>query len=174
MSGGHWGLACNAIHFIDLVSWWTGSTVNDVDCQGLEDWLPSKRPGYQEVFGSIMVNFCGGSSLELSCNRSDLKPRIEVETSKGIWLIEEVAGKAVGLRPVISGQLTLQSVLTAPVVIRFSPAAASSAWPIQLPSIAHSLMHCFSTGTIANLAKIWPCRSPDFYDSLYDFIGAGQ
>ena len=117
MSGGHWGLACNAIHFIDLVSWWTGSTVNDVDCQGLEDWLPSKRPGYQEVFGSIMVNFCGGSSLELSCNRSDLKPRIEVETSKGIWLIEEVAGKAVGPSgQVISGQLTLQSVLTAPVV----------------------------------------------------------
>ena len=36
LTGGQWGLACNAIHFIDLVSWWTGSPVLNIDWQGLE------------------------------------------------------------------------------------------------------------------------------------------
>ena len=117
MAGGYWGLACNAIHFIDLVNWWTCARVDGVDSRGLQDWHASKRSGFQEVFGSLMVNFRDGSSLELSCQQRDLPPRIEVETPDGIWLIDEAAGKAVspsGLE--IAGQLSFQSALTAPLV----------------------------------------------------------
>lgn len=117
MLGGNWGLACNAIHFIDLVSWWAGSSVKSVDGRGLGNWHPSKRSGFQEVFGTLVVNFRNGSSLQLSCNQSDAPPRIEVETPEGIWLIEEAAGKAVGPNgQEISGQLSFQSALTAPLV----------------------------------------------------------
>lgn len=117
MTGGHWGLACNAIHFIDLVSWWTGASVDGVDGRGLGDWQPSKRSGFQEVFGSLVVNFRDGSSLELSCNHSDVPFRIEVETPEGTWLIDEAAGKAVGPSgQEIAGQLNFQSALTAPLV----------------------------------------------------------
>ena len=117
MSGGNWGLACNAIHFIDLVSWWTGTTVAEVDCGGLGDWYPSKRSGFHEVFGSLLVKFRGGSSLELNCKQSDAHPRIEVETPEGTWLIDEAAGKAIGPSgQEIAGQMTFQSSHTAPVV----------------------------------------------------------
>lgn len=117
ISGGHWGLACNAIHFIDLVSWWIGAIVDGVDASRLGGWHPSKRSGFQEVFGSLMVYYCDGSSIELSCDQSDAPLRIEVETSEGIWLIEEAAGIATGPSgQEIAGQLVLQSVLTAPLV----------------------------------------------------------
>lgn len=117
MVGGHWGLACNSIHFIDLVNWWTCAEVVGVDARGLQAWHASKRSGFQEVFGSLMVNFRDGSSLELCCEQRDLSPRIEVETSVGIWLIDEAAGKAIspsGLE--IAGQLTFQSALTTSLV----------------------------------------------------------
>lgn len=117
MSAGDWGLACNAIHFVDLVSWWTDAKVDGVDGSALSDWRPSKRSGFQEVFGTLLVNFSNGSSLELSCNLSDAPPRIEVETPEGIWMIEEAAGKAVGPSgQEIAGQLSFQSALTAPLV----------------------------------------------------------
>lgn len=134
MSGGHWGLACNAIHFIDLVSWWTGASVDGVDGSGLGNWQPSKRSGFQEVFGTLVVNFRDGSSLELSCNQTDAPFRIEVETPEGIWLIEEAAGKAVGPSgQEIAGQLSFQSALTAPLVEQILTAGRC-----ELPSLADS------------------------------------
>ena len=134
MAGGHWGLACNAIHFIDLVSWWTGASVDVVDTRRLGDWQPSKRFGFQEVFGTLVVNFRDGSSLELSCNQSDALPRIEVETPEGIWLIEEAAGKAVGPSgQAIAGKLSFQSALTAPLVEQILTAGRC-----ELPSLADS------------------------------------
>ena len=134
MSGGQWGLACNAIHFIDLASWWTGSVVNSVDCSGLDDWSPSKRSGFQEVFGTLSVSYGNGSSLELSCNKSDVARRIEVETSEGIWLIDEAAGQAIGPSgQEIAGKLSLQSTLTAPLVNKILTAGCC-----ELPSFADS------------------------------------
>jgi hypothetical protein len=112
-------LACNSIHFIDLVSWWTGAILVSVDGRGLGDWHPSKRAGFQEVCGSLDLNFSDGTSLELSSNQSVLPLRIEVDTPEGSWLIEEAAGKAVGpYGQKIVGQLSFQSALTAPLVDR--------------------------------------------------------
>jgi predicted dehydrogenase len=134
LAGGTWGLACNAIHFIDLVSWWTGGSVVGVDCRGLGDWLPSKRSGFQEVFGSLIVHFREGSTLELICNQSDAAPRIEVETQEGIWLIDETAGRAIGPSgQEIAGQLSLQSALTAPLVEQILTFGRC-----ELPSLADS------------------------------------
>ena len=132
--GGGWGLACNAIHFIDLVGWWAASDVVGVDCHGLESWHPSKRSGFQEVFGTLVVNFRNGSTLELSCNQSDAPSRIEIEKPEGIWLIEEASGKAVGPSgQAIAGQLTFQSALTAPLVEQILTAGHC-----ELPSLANS------------------------------------
>lgn len=116
-SGGDWGLACNAIHFIDLVSWWTGSQVLNIDWQGLGGWKPSKRSGYMEVFGTLIVNYQNGSSLELCCDQGNSNLQIEAVTPEGIWTIIEAEGKAIdpsGHK--FPGELSFQSALTAPLV----------------------------------------------------------
>ena len=132
--GGSWGLACNAIHFIDLVSWWTNARVDYVDNRSLDFWESSKRDGFQEAFGTLLVTFVDGSSLKLNCNKNGVLPRIQVGTRDGNWLIDESLGKAVGPSgQEISGQLSFQSVLTAPLVEQILATAFC-----DLPSLSDS------------------------------------
>lgn len=116
VKGGQWGLACNAIHFIDLVCWWTGAAVEAVDPSGLESWIPSKRHGFHEVHGALSVYYSNGTRLDLACNQDSQPIQLVVETSHGIWLIDESGGRAVSPTGAeLVGNLSLQSVLTAPL-----------------------------------------------------------
>lgn len=117
VSGGSWGLACNGIHFIDLVAWWTQSSVQCVNPSGLGDWVQSKRAGFQEVFGSLSLTYSDGSELELNCHSGAEPIQIIVYTPQGEWVIEESEGRLT--RPdgqQLHGQLSFQSALTAPLV----------------------------------------------------------
>jgi hypothetical protein len=115
--GGSWGLACNAIHFIDLVGWWTQASVQSVNPSGLGQWAQSKRAGFHEVFGSLWVTYTDGSELELCCHSGREPVQISVVTPQGAWLIEESAGKCTGpAGQQLHGQVIFQSALTAPLV----------------------------------------------------------
>lgn len=64
VNGSQWGLACNAIHFIDLMEWLTGEALISIDSTGLDPrWHQAKRPGFSEVSGTLFCEFSGGSSL---------------------------------------------------------------------------------------------------------------
>lgn len=66
VSGKHLGLACNGIHFIDLLQMLSGdSEVVAVDATLSEPW-PSKRKGYFEIWGTARFQTSSGSSLLLS------------------------------------------------------------------------------------------------------------
>ena len=119
-SGGLWGLACNSVHFIDLVAWWTGESLVSVDCEDLDhNWHESKRTGYYENTGSLKTTFSGGSLLQLTSKKgaSD-KQHIRVKLNNGvIWEIDESAGIATsseGQR--IGGRLEFQSQLSGRLV----------------------------------------------------------
>ena len=93
-SGGLWGLACNCIHFIDLVSWLSGESLIGVDINGLNDnWYESKRPGYFETTGELVAHFEGGTNLRLNSEMGeDMKP-IRVVLNNGVlWEIDESKG----------------------------------------------------------------------------------
>ena len=65
-SGGLWGLACNSIHYIDLINWWTGESLFSVNTSKLDKiWYKSKRLGYFEVSGELLIEFSGGTELIL-------------------------------------------------------------------------------------------------------------
>lgn len=134
VSGGSWGLACNAIHYIDLVAWWTQTSVQSVHPEGLGVWMQSKRPGFHDVFGTLRVTYADGSELEL-CSHSGSEPtQIAVATPQGEWVIEESAGRVT--RPVgqqLHGQLSFQSQLTAPLVKQILNSGCC-----ELPNLAES------------------------------------
>ena len=95
-SGGLWGLACNSIHFIDLVAWWTREQLVSLDTTGLDyQWHESKRAGYFEVTGELVAHFSSGSCL---CLRSEIgvePDSIRVVLADGvIWEIDELGGTA--------------------------------------------------------------------------------
>ena len=94
--GGLWGLACNAVHYLDLVSWWTGEGLNSIDVSGLDqNWHQSKREGYLEITGELKAHFRGGTSVRLSSIVGVHPQPFKVVLSNGVvWEVDEIAGTA--------------------------------------------------------------------------------
>jgi len=67
VSGGGWGLACNGVHFMDLAAYLFGNPPLRAEEAGLKAGaLPSKRPGYLEVEGTMLVDYGSDRGLSLS------------------------------------------------------------------------------------------------------------
>jgi hypothetical protein len=120
-TGGLWGLACNAIHFIDLISWWTGESLLSVNTNRLDStWLKSKRLGYFEVIGELLVRFSGGTELVLQSQPNAKEDNINIELpNKNIWVIDElncISFKS--KKEIFKGEFKLQSELTGPMVTK--------------------------------------------------------
>ena len=120
-TGGLWGLACNAIHFIDLISWWTGESLLSVNTNRLDStWLKSKRLGYFEVIGELLVRFSGGTELVLQSQPNAKEDNISIELpNKNIWVIDElncIAFKS--KKDIFKGEFKPQSELTGPMVTK--------------------------------------------------------
>lgn len=95
VKGGRWGLACNSIHLLDLLAWWSGETLLSVTTVQLDStWLESKRQGYWEVFGTLEANYTGGSRALLSVTDDDSLVSFTVCTGQNIWHINEATGLA--------------------------------------------------------------------------------
>jgi hypothetical protein len=114
-SGGLWGLGCNSIHFIDLLSWWSGEIPVSIETSNLDTpWISSKREGYFEVTGLLVVRYSRGSTLSLYSNPITQATPLKVELADGIcWWVDEIGGLATssyGER--IAGQLEYQSTMT--------------------------------------------------------------
>ena len=117
-SGGNWGLACNSIHLIDLVSWWSGGVLEKINASGLEHWNPSKRSGFWEVNGSLLAHYSGGSELELVSSQKLSKPfTIHFKSAQGEYLLNESKGTFIGPNGVdIPGRVEFQSEITGRLV----------------------------------------------------------
>lgn len=114
-SAGLWGLACNSIHFIDLIAWWSGESLVSVDTSGLgRNWQESKRAGYFEITGELVAEFSGGSVLRLQSNKGALAQPLKIQLADGVvWEINEPAGMARSVAgSQLGGQLEFQSQLS--------------------------------------------------------------
>jgi len=93
VTGGGWGLACNAIHFIDIFAFLTNSHVESIDTSNLESSIfPCKRDGYIEVFGTLNVQYSSGHKLELGCSHGNEGLEIKVADKHSAYEINEAAG----------------------------------------------------------------------------------
>jgi hypothetical protein len=119
-SGGLWGLACNAIHFIDLVSWWTEESLLSVDNTNLSKaWYESKRAGYFEINGELRAKFSGGTELILRSDPYILEDVMHLKFRNNcLWVINEEKSTAFisGGREFLNGIVEYQSNITATMV----------------------------------------------------------
>lgn len=85
------GLACNGIHFVDLVAYLSGENLTSVDGSELSvGAVPAKRPGFYEVQGILAARFAGGSTLTLeSLASSPASHVIQVKAGGNAWEILE-------------------------------------------------------------------------------------
>tara|TARA_Y100000294_G_C8549223_1_gene334557 strand:- start:370 stop:1368 length:999 start_codon:yes stop_codon:yes gene_type:complete len=131
VEGGSWGLACNAIHFLDLMAWWTNEQLVLVNADGLDDnWVAGGRPGNLEVSGVLTASYSGGTigrlcaappeSGDIVAGRED-PTRMWIEREKPVWHVADPCSgtEGVATRPdgrKLRGRIELQSERTAPLV----------------------------------------------------------
>lgn len=93
--GENYGLACNAIHFLDLFAFLGGKTEYQISLDNIEQVVPSKRNNYIEFFGEINGRFEGGAPLKLSCRQTEggVAFKVKIKTDTHLYLIDEVMGE---------------------------------------------------------------------------------
>ena len=119
--GTSWNLASNSIHFIDLVSWWTGESLISVNTENLNSkWFESKRKGYFEATGSLSTKFSNGSELILRSLKKKTDDVIKINIlDKNFCNIYEKTGKAIFFnRDIITGKLELHSEMIGPIITK--------------------------------------------------------
>lgn len=119
--GGLWGLACNAIHYLDLVSFWTNESLTKIDTKELsKDWFPSKRNGYYELTGKIKAKFSKGTELILQSTKNKeeniLQLKFKNNDSCDIYEKKGIAIFSNGER--IEGHQELQSEMSGPIITK--------------------------------------------------------
>lgn len=118
MEGGAWGLACNAIHVLDLLAWWTGETLQTLITDRLvPPWFESKRRDIWEISGVLEAGFSGGSCAYLSATQSIEPVHLELSDGRQTWLIKEadgLASRSDGFA--IPGRMEYQSEMSGPLV----------------------------------------------------------
>jgi len=136
VKGSDWGLACNAVHCLDLMAWWTGETLVEIQTEQLgSQWHLSKRPRFWEVYGTLIAKFKGGSALTLHCSSSAASSALLLAVNDKQWTIDEVHGVATrsdGLS--IPGCMEFQSTMTTALV-----ESILTAGTCNLPTLAESV-----------------------------------
>jgi hypothetical protein len=117
VTGGGWGLASNAIHFLDMLGWWTGEQLEEINTDKLEDrWIESKRTDFFEIRGTLKATFSGGSTAALTVT-SDMAPLImQVKANGSRWVIDELKGEAHNGDVTVNGKIQPQSELTGTLI----------------------------------------------------------
>ncbi|MBC6110553.1 Gfo/Idh/MocA family oxidoreductase [Pedobacter sp. CCM 8938] len=92
--GGEWGLACNAIHFIDHLSYLNANDEFEFDLLNSLNVIEGKRKGYYELVGSTGGKQNNGSELFLHSRKaSAANLSIQILTDHYFWQIDESKGE---------------------------------------------------------------------------------
>ena len=152
VNGSEWGLACNSIHFLDMLCWWTGEQLETVSTDELAPrWIDARRPCNYEIMGTLRARFSGGSTAVLQVNDGELHYTFELTDGELVWQMDETAGTATrsdGLS--VPGRLPFQSEVTAGLVETILATGSC-----ELPTLEESveLHRVFLAGLLAHWRK---------------------
>lgn len=89
--GSNWGLACNALHFIDIISYVSNTSIASIDLDWIDPVIQkSKRANNIEFTGSVKGTFTNGSNFVISSLDGQIGDiSICVFTNSHRWIIQE-------------------------------------------------------------------------------------
>lgn len=95
--GGNWDLACNALHFIDLINFLSGSEVLNLDFGEIDNnIIKSKRPNCIELTGSFSGVLKNGNRFNISSLEGAYEDiTITILTKSSRWIIQEGAAQRI-------------------------------------------------------------------------------
>ncbi len=110
VSGGMWGLASNAIHFIDLFSFLCGELSYSLDISELDREIhASNRPAFADLSGKLRGVFAGSASFSIEAAKGIKAPvtlkikgdgfSVDVNETEGYFIMEGIEGFPTGKHP---------------------------------------------------------------------------
>lgn len=145
VSGTNWGLACNSIHWLDLLHYLNPAKQYVVTGE-LGPIIESKRPGYIEFNGYLLIGDEHNNSLRLSCEEGvSVSSCVEVkETNGGLTRVDEarqVINTATGSQDIFS--VWKQSEMTNKVVEQLITTGDCQLTPYSESSDLHKVLFSF-------------------------------
>lgn len=115
---GSYGLVCNSIHYIDLLSRLNHANPVRIDVTNLHNkWYESKREGFYDIYGKLVIYFSDGSILNLVSNSNNPNYTAKILTDNNLWEIFEHKGIALNQSSKsVNGRCEYQSEMTQDVV----------------------------------------------------------
>lgn len=120
--GGNWGLACNALHFIDLCAFLSSSSVESLDMEWVDQTvLESKRKGCIEFTGSLRGTLKNGNNFIITSLNDELSDvTVSISSNSNRWIVQEAGAQKIihlskenGFNEIVTKFTTeFQSVLT--------------------------------------------------------------
>lgn len=97
VSGGHWGLACNSLHFLDLFEFLFDQQFINIDTRYLNQTpKPSKRSGFIEFTGTLSGQLADGSSVQITSFDGDPTPiSMLISGNQNRYLIQEAVSSGI-------------------------------------------------------------------------------
>lgn len=104
VTGGRWGMACNAIHMLDAIAYLAGcDDIILLDLNLKNEIVESKRKGYKEFFGTVSGKCGKCNNFSISCYDTDLPRIIDIITPDNRYKINEAKGEC--SKTTIDGQV---------------------------------------------------------------------
>ncbi len=92
VQGGNWGIGCNGLHFIDLLSYFVNSQEISISSKFLDNKIyPSKREGFIE-FSGLLTGRVGNSYFSLFSSKEDSPTILTLSTNNFDLTISEQKG----------------------------------------------------------------------------------
>lgn len=87
------GLACNTVHYLDLLQFLTGEQAIRADNSALSAPWESKRPGFFEVWGAVTFSTSRGDTLQIRVlPEQDNDAVLSVAQDGRVWTLSEPGG----------------------------------------------------------------------------------
>lgn len=95
VQGGDWGLACNSIHYLDLLAFLKDLTQLEISANFLNRELyPSKRKGFVEISG-LLIGKSGLNSITLFSNNQPSSTILTIKSDHFIAIVDEAKGQII-------------------------------------------------------------------------------
>ena len=91
--GNDWGLACNYIHFIDLINFFNNEKKYKIISHKFLNFYNSKRLGFIDFYGSVSLLGEKGTKIKFTNNNGKRSLKTEIYTDKYIYKINYLTKK---------------------------------------------------------------------------------
>ena len=146
-SGGIWGMACNAVHYLDLIGWLTRESLEALTTEGLDPvWIDAKRKGFREITGKMFARYSGGSELTLESRPQKTGFNLLFTSEENEGYIDEKGGiaesKGEKRNGKVFGRIELQSEITSRIVQQILCEGKCDLTPFEDSAKLHKAMLC--------------------------------